>query len=160
MDDPTTAAVLTPEERTALLIRKYRPVLDQFRPYHECRLYALLNDGVTLLSTLVLRDGTPDIERWTVQIGQGLSGMAAITGNPNLYNNAHTHPHSFYADPTSYQVNGEQAMVSPLRLLSAERPVAVLFCNKLGAEWWSARQYAEFLAISDRMRADWYRPHG
>lgn len=151
------AGQLAPEERAALLLRKYRAAFDPFRPYHECRLYALLADGATLLSSVVLRDGTPDPERWAVRCGQGLSGMAAITGVPNLYNNAHQHPHTLSADRTRDQARGEQAMIAPLKAVGAERPVAVLSLNRLGMTWWPARLYAQFLALSDEMRDDWFR---
>ncbi len=147
---------LAPEERAALLLRKYREVFDAFRPYAECRLYALLDDGVTLVSTAVLRDGAAEAERWAMMIGQGLSGLAAITGVPNLYHDAHDNPRTYYANPAQYLPLGEQAMVAPLRRGDA-MPVAVLFLNRLGRVWWSARQYAAFLTLAGEMRDDWFR---
>ncbi len=56
----------SPRKRAALLLRKYRAEFDRFRPYHEARLYALLADGVTLASTVVLRDGVAEPERWAL----------------------------------------------------------------------------------------------
>lgn len=146
---------LAPEERAALLLRKYRDAFNAFRPYAECRLYAVLDDGVTLVSTAILRDGTVEAERWVMMIGQGLSGLAALAGVPNLYHDAHLHPRSMYRNPNDYLPHGEQVMVAPLKEAGA-MPAAVLFLNRLGKTWWAARDYATFLAIAEQMRGDWF----
>jgi len=149
-------SLLMPEERAALLLRKYRADFDPFRPYHEARLYALLADGITLVSTTVLRDGVAEPERWALVIGQGLTGMAAITGVPNLHHDAHRNPHSTYADPASYQQMGDQVMVAPIK--AADTPAAaVLFLNRLGRTWWPARTYATFLNLAEGIARDWFR---
>lgn len=157
MHNSPERSILTPEERAALLLRKYRAEFDQFRPYHEARLYALLADGVTLVSTVVLRDGVAESERRALVIGQGLTGMAAITGVPNLYHDAHRNPYSAYRDPASYQAMGDQVMVAPIK--APEMPAAaVLFLNRLSGTWWPARTYAAFLNLAEGMARDWFRP--
>ncbi len=151
-------STLMPEERAALLLRKYRADFDPFRPYHEARLYALLADGATLLSTTVLRDGVAEPERWTLVIGQGLTGMAAITGAPNLHHDAHRNPRSAYGNPASYQAMGDQVMIAPIKSPNANIPaVGVLFLNRLGPTWWPARTYAAFLNLAEGIARDWFR---
>ena len=145
---------LAPEERAALLLRKYRTAFEVFRPYHETRLYALLRDNITLASTVVLRDGAAEPDRWGLLMGQGISGMTAITGVPDLYHDAHRHPHSTYRDPAIYQEHGDQAMIAPIKTHDADT-VAVLFLNRLGHTWWSAREYAAFLALAEQIQQDW-----
>lgn len=149
-------ADLAPEERAALLLRKRRAAFDRFRPYHEARLYALLADTVTLASIVVLRDGAAEPERRALLMGQGLTGMAAISGVPNLYHDAHTNPRSAYRDPTAYRDTGDQVMVAPIKRPDADTE-AVLFLNRRGHAWWSAREYAAFLILAEQLRQDWFK---
>ena len=150
---------LAPEERAALLLRKYRPALEQFRPYAEARLYAILADNVTLASIVVLRDGAVEPERWALMMGQGLTGMTAITGVPNLFHDAHRHPRSIYRDPTLYQEAGDQVMVAPIKEAGAD-PAAVLFLNRMGRSWWTAQEYALFLTLAEQITQDWFKQTG